>query len=95
MKAEDIAEEILKQRKGEENNHALHLAVARADAKVEGMNQTVFGFTTPSMILFLVTINNNAIIAIKNKSLYRKKYSIRWPNNQKTIWKFPLSKRHD
>ena len=83
MKAEDIAEEILKQRK-EENNHTLHLAVARADAKVEGMNQTVFGFTTPGMILFLVTINNNAIIAIKNKSLY-KKYSIRWPNNQKTI----------
>lgn len=42
MKAENIAEEILKQRKGEEDNNALQLAVARADAKVEGMNQTVF-----------------------------------------------------
>src|SRR5687768_1572793 len=42
MKAENVAEDILNQRKGEDNHHALHLAIARADAAVKGLKQTVF-----------------------------------------------------
>ena len=42
MTNEQIVAEILDQRKGETGNHALHLAVGRADANVSGMSQSVF-----------------------------------------------------
>ncbi len=39
---EEIVAEIITQRKGEAEYHALHLAVGRADAVISGMSQTVF-----------------------------------------------------